>query len=362
MVGLVALLVGAPVACGSLLGIDSGTLRGDASTGSFDDVVTIDPPDDASSPSDGGFVPVDAGPACTPDLNWCTTHCGTGPDNCGQPRGCSSLCPQGESCIANSCTCTPDPTWCNGRCGETTDNCGNKIDCLSCEAGVACYSNVCGCMPDAPSTTCSGKQCASALNNCNLAVNCGVQNSTECASGEYCLASDTCCTPDDTTACGGKCQVSVTDNCGLSVPCPQTCPNNGVCLKGNCCTPSGCGGSCIDNCGQKNSSCCPVTPPPDAGSPPPDAGTTPPVDSGGGCGAAGASCATGCCSQLCSSQYICVNSCDGQGTTCTTTSDCCYGLTCTTSGVVQPLLTGPIGFDSGVFKVYTCQSGVLTAQ
>ena len=132
-------------------------------TGSFDDVVTIVP----SSPTrrrrpTAAFVPVDAGPACTPDLNWCTTHCGTGPDNCGQPRGCSSLCPQGESCISNACTCTPDPTWCNGRCGKTTDNCGNDIDCLSCEAGVTCYSNVCGCMPESPSTTCSGKQCASA--------------------------------------------------------------------------------------------------------------------------------------------------------------------------------------------------------
>ena len=361
--GLGALLVGAAVACGSLLGIDSGTPRdgsgGDSSlvdAGVIDDApVTTDDSSSPPPPSDGGFVPVDSGTGCTPDLNWCTAHCGSGPDNCNQPRGCSSLCPQGESCTSNSCECQTDPTWCNGRCDKTTDNCGNTIACASCEAGVTCYSGVCGCMPEPASTTCAGKQCGSALNNCNLTVNCGVNNSTECDSSQTCLANETCCTPDNTTACGGRCQVNATNNCGQSVPCPQTCPGGQACVNSVCCTATGCGGACIDNCGQPNASCCP----PDAGSPPPVDSGSPPPDAGG-CGTPGVSCKYGCCSSFCGYAYTCVTSCQSAGTKCSTTADCCYGLTCGSGGIV------PLGTAQNpalvVQPFQTCQTGVSTAQ
>jgi hypothetical protein len=369
MAGVVALLAGAPLACGSLLGIDSGTPRGDASaTGDdllADVVVTPDGSDrpDVSDPPDSGsysdvYVPVDSGPACTPDLNWCETHCGSGPDNCGEIRGCSSDCPGTEACVGNVCTCATTDGYCTGRCGETTDNCNRPIDCMTCDGGVSCYSNACGCMPEPVATTCAGKQCGSATNNCNLTVNCGASNTIDCSGSDYCKADDTCCTPDN-SACNGRCQTSITNNCGQPVPCPKTCANNGVCLNSTCCTPSGCGGSCVDNCGQPNNSCCP-TPPADSGSPPADSGLPPPIDAGGGCGSPGVSCSVGCCSGLCGYSFTCVTSCNGKGAGCSSPSDCCYGLSCSgviTTGVIKTLASPQIQmpFDGGVVTLGTCQ-------
>ena len=365
-----ALLVCAPLACGSLLGIDNGTPRGDASILGVD----VDVPDgdsvDGTVVADGGtysdvvtysdmYVPVDSGPVCTPDLNWCETHCGTGPDNCGEMRGCGSQCPQGESCVANVCRCATAPSWCNGRCDKTTDNCGNPIDCMSCEGGATCYSNVCGCMPDPVTTTCKGQQCGAATNNCNLTVNCGVSNTTECNSGDYCMPDETCCTPDN-SACNGQCQTSIVNNCGQTVPCPKTCPNNGVCNNNVCCTPTGCGGNCVDNCGQPNSSCCPA-PPPDSGTPPFEAG---------GCAPPGAGCpaVNGCCQPyVCGGGGSCVSSCGTYGSICTSTKLCCYGLTCNYGGIITTqsfdlvdpnLVVHPdniMPIDGGVTLQGTCQ-------
>jgi hypothetical protein len=356
--GVVALVVCAPLACGSLLGIDNGTPRGDASAvgstvgdDSAPDVTTSDPPQDAGSRSDvgsstDGGLGFDGHVGCTPDLNWCDTHCGTGPDNCNQMRACNTPCPTGESCVANVCKCTFDPTWCNGRCQDTTDNCGNPINCMQCDGGVACYSNVCGCMPESVATTCAGKQCGQAINNCNLPVNCGVNNSVNCNPGDYCNESaGTCCTPDN-SACTGKCMTSIS-TCGLTVPCAM-CPGNQVCVNYACCTPTTCSAPCVDNCGQSNNACCP---------PPKDGGPPPPPPDGGACGGPGAPCPTPCCSGLmCGYNFQCVNYCGGQGAQCSQPSDCCYGLSC--SGVVvasaaAPNLSGP---DSGIVPpIGTCQ-------
>ena len=236
----------------------------------------------------------------------------------------------------------------------TTDNCGNSIDCRTCEAGVGCYTNVCGCMPDPVATTCAGKQCGQFLNNCNLKVNCGANGTMDCDGGDYCNeTTGTCCTPDN-SACTGRCNTSITNNCGITNPCPATCPGNGVCNGTTCCTPTGCGGNCLDNCGQKNASCCA----PDAGNPPPLDSGSPPPDSGGGCAPVGSPCAYGCCSTLqCGQSDLCVAACKTSGAQCNTSSDCCYGLTC--SGVVaQPLGTSQqaIGLpDSSIYPVGTCQ-------
>ena len=368
MVGMVALLVCAPLACGSLLGIDSGTPRGDASAlgdeRGLDDVAAIDASQEDVSSTDGGSSvdagsTPDAGPGvdgagCTPDLNWCDTHCGSGPDNCNQTRQCSSVCPAGESCISSTCQCQSDPAWCNGRCEKTTDNCGNGVQCGNCDGGVACYSGFCGCMPDPLSTTCAGKQCGSATNNCNLAVNCGVNSSPSCAAGDYCKSDDTCCTPDDTAACGGRCQVSIANNCGVAVPCPLTCPGNQECVNTTCCTPTGCAGICLDSCGVKSAACCP----PDAGKPPPDSGLPPP-DAGGGCGVPGSPCSWGCCSGLfCGYSDTCVMSCQGSGAACSSSTECCYGLTCS-PGVVTAAAATSQGLgvpDSGIIPLQgTCQ-------
>jgi hypothetical protein len=351
-----AVLAGASMACGSLLGIDLGNPRGDASTFDADTLgdVAVDDDgsvgDDAQGSGEAGPVP-DGGlrfdaAGCAPDLSWCNTHCGTGPDNCGVTRACPSQCPQGDTCSAsNTCECTSDPDWCTGRCGEVTDNCGNNIGCPGCN-GVSCLGGACGCMPDPVATTCAGKQCGQATNNCGLTVPCGVNSSTACASGEVCVAAtDSCCTPNNAGACGTKCQVSVPNNCGQTIACPSTCPNNGVCLSGQCCTPTACGGNCVDNCGQPNSSCCQTTPPPDAGGGSGDAG---------GCVGPGVGCTTQtCCSSFCGYSGTCVTSCGGSHAFCSQNSDCCYGTTCSTSGIITQQL--PISLDGAVINKGTCE-------
>jgi hypothetical protein len=355
LAGILGLVVCAPLACGSLLGIDSGTPRGDASSigdDSFSDVMTIDPPGDGGASADGG-PGVDGSAGCVPNPSWCDTHCGTGPDNCNETRACSGTCPTGEQCISNVCRCQQNPTWCEGRCEKTTDNCGNPIDCGSCEAGVDCNSGFCGCVPDPVTTTCAGMQCGSADNNCKLPVNCGVNHSTDCDAGDYCRTDDTCCPPDDVTACSGRCQVSVTNNCGAPVTCPSSCPSGQECVSTSCCTPNGCVANCTDSCGQPSAACCAH----DAGAPL-DAGSPPPVDAGY-CGIFGSPCmsASGCCSSLaCGYSGFCVSSCEAKGATCSQASDCCYGLSCAPGVQTASASTADLVFpDGGVTLGETCQ-------
>jgi hypothetical protein len=340
MAGAVATMACAPLACGSLLGIDDGLLKEDASTRpdamavAFEAGIPAESGDEAVAVEADPPAPAEAG--CTPDPSWCDTHCGTSRDNCGESRVCPDDCPTEDTCSAgNVCQCQSRADWCNGRCEQTTDNCGKPVDCGSCEAGVSCFTNVCGCMPDTIATTCAGKECGQATNNCGLAVNCGVSGSTACPSSEVCLQdADTCCTPDNAGSCGNRCQVQVTNNCGASILCPS-CPGGEVCTGGVCCVPNGCGGDCVDNCGQSSAACCPT--------PPPDGGTTPPpADSGGGggCTAMGATCASNaaCCSGACSNDGVCVSACGTSETSCSLSSaPCCIGLTC--QSTIMPLDT-----------------------
>src|ERR1019366_9479027 len=100
-------------ACGLILDLDHGALlsqdasldantpelRPDATTGPVGDSEepATDAPatTDASGASDAmpvgdGGADADGGPSeCTPDPAWCDSHCGTGPDNCGESRQCA---------------------------------------------------------------------------------------------------------------------------------------------------------------------------------------------------------------------------------------------------------------------------------
>jgi hypothetical protein len=339
-----------PLACGFVLGIDSGTLRGDASSPAIDvdvpesgdDVTASDGglPFDATLP-DGGFVPDGgfhfdaAGEAgCMPDPAWCATRCGSTTDNCGQPRVCPDNCaPNVCNPTTHACECQSKAGWCSSFCGKTTDNCGKDVDCGNCDGGLTCTSNACGCVPEPKSTTCGSRQCGTAKNNCNQDIPCGVNNSVSCDldAGQKCLpATDTCCTPN-ASACNGRCQTQVTDNCGGPLPCMQCPLANQVCVNTNCCTVSYCTGSCVDNCNQYNPSCCPP-PPPDSGPPPMD----------GGCAGPNQSCTvTGCCpGLLCGSAGTCVPMCGQSGAPCNQPADCCYKLTC--SGVATPAAASSI--------------------
>jgi hypothetical protein len=294
------------LACGLILGLDSGVPLTDASA---DAVGT--PADASSSSSEPGIdapagdepppltdkMPtltpngVDAstpihGDACTPDPSWCDSRCGTGPDNCGEARTCPTDCAQGYVCgNSQTCQCQREANWCTGRCGMTTDNCGASIDCGVCDGGE--------CQAEPVKQACGTRQCGQAVNNCGQLVNCGLLNTSLCLG--LCLADGGCCTPNNNAACSNQCSTTVTNNCGQSVKCPNSCGNNRICYQNACCTPNdpcngacgvtkenscgetvscvcssseecsttgtcckatGCGGNCLDNCGLSNGSCC----------------------------------------------------------------------------------------------------------
>ncbi|MGH7270790.1 MAG: hypothetical protein ACREJ3_10205, partial [Polyangiaceae bacterium] len=224
--------------------------------------------------------------------------------------------------------CTPEPTatWCANRCGSVLDSCWQPMTCPGCSMGLTCTSGACGCVPDPVSTTCNGKSCGTATNNCGQAVSCGSGGTVDCASSsEVCLGA-TCCTPDNVTACAGKCNTTVMNNCNQMVACSATCPSAGVCLSDNtCCAPdnttacSGLGcGSATNNCGQ--SITCPDT-------------CTPPATCGGGTGGAnacgctdnGAAC-SGRCGGTATNNCGVVVTCATK--TCSGTADVCNGGVC----------------------------------
>jgi len=281
-------------------------------------------PDDTGSDGPAAASTYDA---CAPDLTWCNTHCGTGPDNCDVQRACSVNCPTGSACGANNaCQCQPQSGWCNARCGQTTDNCNNPIDCGSCDAGETCVNHACGCTPDGLVKTCASLECGQATNNCGQTVNCGVSGTAACPQGQVCLQAGSCCAPTD--PCVGRCGgITVTNNCAQATQCSAACANGQECTSTfSCCTPNGsCSGPCLDSCGAQDSTCCPA-PAPDAG--PPDSGST--------CAANGAECASGaaCCSGACahgtgkSKGGVCAAWCVAPPGGCIIDADCCVPSMC----------------------------------
>jgi hypothetical protein len=255
-------------ACGLVLGLDEGlSLRqGDASAdangapsmgadsdGADSDatVESLDAPPGSTESGPGVSVRPIVGDGCTPDPSWCDSHCGTGPDNCGQTRQCPANCAQGYVCNTNNaCACETESTWCTGRCGKTTDNCGKAIDCGTCDDASVCTA-------ESYQSACGSRQCGQATNNCGQLVNCGVFGiGSACLNlKQTCLASGQCCSPSNASACGNQCGTFATNNCGQMVECPSSCGSGLVCHQNSCCTPSDpCSGACgvtrVDNCGQ----------------------------------------------------------------------------------------------------------------
>ena len=250
-------------ACALVLGLDEGTgiVQEDAAVarqggpdGSDDATMS-----NSSDPDSTGAVGLDgrvqgpppAADGCTPDPAWCDTHCGTGPDNCGQERQCPSNCAAGNGCTGNTCMCQPEASWCNGRCGMTTDNCNNPINCGTCAGGDSSTA----CTPETYQQACGARKCGQATNNCGQLVNCGTLGLTSTCFLQVCLADGRCCSPNSASACGNKCGTFATDNCGQAVQCPSSCGAGLVCYQKSCCTPTNpCGGACgvslVNNCGQ----------------------------------------------------------------------------------------------------------------
>ncbi|MEO8796777.1 MAG: hypothetical protein ABI551_02735 [Polyangiaceae bacterium] len=231
--------------------------------------------DEAGTLLDSGIVEVGesgvvGGPGtsdCTPDPDYCNTHCGKGTDNCGQPRTCSDDCGQNAACdsATHTCQCTVASNYCAGRCHTSTDNCGKSEDCGECavptDGGVAQCSvgGACGCDPDPIGKVCAGRACGSVINNCKQTVYCGGGGTSACSGkGQVCESNGACCTPDNATACAGKCNTTAVNNCGQTVSCPGSCTAGQVCSGVSCCSPepisTTCGASCglqkTNNCGQ----------------------------------------------------------------------------------------------------------------
>ncbi|HEY8089852.1 MAG TPA: hypothetical protein VIF09_18455 [Polyangiaceae bacterium] len=266
--GWAVLWVVAPVvvaSCAKVWGIDDGLPYPDAAaSGDAPGDGTLAQDNAVEAPADTGEDVGDAGDAesaaaeeagdaeggtdagCDVDNNWCVSHCGSGPNNCGVTTGCSACFPgDGIFCDAstNQCDCTFDPAWCAHRCGNATDNCGNAVTCdAGCGAGA--------CVPDGGST-CSGMSCGSGTDSCGNPVNCGSGGTIYCADGGLCDGGQ-CCQPIS-NPCNGFCN-QAPNGCGGSVNCPSSCPPGENCNANDTCTcpTPGCGGA---QCGTVTNVC-----------------------------------------------------------------------------------------------------------
>ena len=364
----------APLACGSILGIDDGTPALDGSVGDAQDSaydVTSDVrSSDGGREAGGGDADADADATPCKDPTYCDMHCGNGSDKCNQTQMCNDNCSGSEVCsdASNQCVCQQLSGFCTGRCGQWTDNCDAGVTCMTpCDAGCAdtgycagctpnpnaCGSAVCGtafngcakvpcgpnggncpgqgqcdagacCNPTLQSVACAG-YCNGAMrpDNCGGTYTCDF--TTYCAAFQVCDV-NTCCTPNP-DPCGGKCTGFASDGCGNNnIVCgPSECTNGTVCYMGSCCAPNPmscmgvpCGG--MGNCGQICNNNCN-----DGGK---DGGLME-----AGCEEAGAGCLGSfeCCSGYCSNPN---GTCSGSpcsndaGTSCTLDTDCCYPNTC----------------------------------
>ncbi len=335
----------APVACGALLGIDSGKPLDDASTGGdtgpgSPDTSVVDSGapgeaggNDAATVSDA--VVLDELPPPCDGGGYCLTHCG-GKDSCGQ--GCSYNCSSspGWSCNAGgTCTCTHDPSFCTGTCGMITDNCGVAFDCGACDGGQ--------CMPAAD--PCGAQQCGSVLNSCGTRVNCGSNGA--CASGGVCSDAGTCCTPyPNPCTQGANYCIQAPNGCGGTVSCSATCPSGQSCGSNDqcscpplaACTPSQCGMIVSNGC---SSALCPPCPA-DAGA----CTTGTACNTMNPCCSAAPYCATSLTNGVTATAGACqTTACSALAGPCVADTDCCFPRTCS-NGIMAVVPPGP--FAMGV--------------
>lgn len=184
--------------------------------------------------------------------------CSAGTKKCGQNcvpvdanNGCQEAgrctpCASNQVCVGSPSTCqcvaeSPATTCAGKACGSATNNCGQTIactdTCANLGAGYACNvggagPNSCGCVPD-NTAACAGKQCGPAVNNCGQAVQCPDTCSTlgtQYACGANGAGPNQCgCTPlTKFQACGYQECGSVPNGCGANVNCGN-CPGGQYC-------------------------------------------------------------------------------------------------------------------------------------
>ncbi len=228
-------------------------------------------------------APQDSGASGGPD-RWCIDPL-TDERNCG---GCGNACPQGNLCVAGTCTpmCPPVQTLCGGQCVSVqTDpqNCGGCG--TACPAGQGCVGGTCTGGACGTGTTLCGSACVDTTMDIAHCGACG----HACPADNYC-AMGTCtitCIPS-LTVCAGSCVNLQADrtNCGA---CAHACDPGYICHAGSCALACAvgamvCSGHCVD-----------------------------PTTDGANCGACGTVCAAG---QICTGG-ACAPACAATQTTCT---------------------------------------------
>lgn len=190
----------------------------------------------------------------------CSLKCANGFKRCGGK--CVSIADPTYGCSATSCSATscPNPgggtlacvgsACVIGSCPAGTKNCNQKCvpkdvqngcdgaTCSPCAPTNVCSGTpaVCTCVPESAATTCAGKSCGTATNNCGQRVNCPDKCQWPQTCGGGGAGKNACgCTRDpqcQNMTCG-----AYYDNCGYYVTC------------GSCTWPEFCGGGGGNVCG-----------------------------------------------------------------------------------------------------------------
>lgn len=191
----------------------------------------------------------------------CSIACKAGFKSCGgkcvsvndptygcSPSQCSAAsCPAAGggtlACVGGACvigTCPAGTKNCGQKCVPTDaqNGCQDPLRCTACGQSDECLGtpSVCTCVPQSRTTTCAGKACGPAVNNCGQTVQCP----TRCQFYDVCggggAGPNGCgCTSDP--ACAGRNCGFYYDNCGRGQDC------------GGCSWPSYCGGGGNQVCG-----------------------------------------------------------------------------------------------------------------
>jgi hypothetical protein len=283
---------------------------------------------------------------------------GTGVKACQRVSGCQVA---GDYCAANTSCCGGSPVG-TVVCGTSNNRCDNGQACRA--PGTICGKPVDAAgnpvrLPDGGTFTVSSEtNCCNGINlaggydrTCRL-DQVGVPRCFGCPP-QYINAQGKCVPP------AGTCPNGLDGTAGCCLPAGNTCEFADQCCGGSACVPDGNGVrrcAAANTCKAVGTTCdpnasgeccngtaclpaseltyaCRVPPPPSGGTDggTPDAGTTPPpacIPNGtGGCGVAGAA---PCCSNICNASGVCQAepTCQPQDATCSTTGDCCTGLSC----------------------------------
>jgi MYXO-CTERM domain-containing protein len=225
-------------------------------------------------------------------------------------------------------TCPPPD-----NCGTIGNGCGGTVSCTGvCTLPQSCggggTANVCGCTSNPIATTCAGK-CGSVIDNCNVAVACGVTYCTPPANSTATCSGNTCgftCNAGFHN-CGGVCvSNSSVNSCGTTscTACPAD-PNGVATCNGTSCGITcnagfhNCGGVCVSNsnvnsCG--TTSCTPCAAPANANA------TCDGTSCGFTCNSGFHACGTSCSSDTD------VNQCGASCMVCSAATDACHTAVC----------------------------------